>query len=259
MSLLPAGPRRRHAFTLLEMMVALLVGIVLISFIVSIMGLVRAKSEGARCVSNLKSIGIMLMSYSADHQGRLMPPYANDVPTGEARGWARRLLEKGYSQDEQVFLCPSFFPRTVKEMRRRPSKVDASEGYGLRGWTLPDAPTYDDRYTRIHKPIAAIANPSDFFLVADSFWSPANWHCQGYSFTASRAAEGVRSHTRVHIRHEGRANALFADGHVEAKDANYFLQLNERDRQAEYMGGPIRGYRYQYAVETDPDPALPQN
>lgn len=258
----PTRHRSRLAFTLLELIVVIAIVASLAVLLFSVSGILRVQSESTRCISNLRNIGSMLFSYVAEHRGMLPPGFSGDAQdfivrdaNGKvAKGWPRRLAAAGYAKDESVFLCPSFFPHNVSELRRHPLEVDASEAYGMRAWTLPDSPSYnaDDLYP--HKPLSAIQNPADFFLVADSYWFAANWRSQGYTISAAR---GTPASNRVHLRHNGRANALFADGHIEAKDGDYFLTLHHPDRQPRYIGGK-RGGMYEFMVETNPPAKRPE-
>jgi len=254
---LAARCRFRRGFTLLELAIVVAILAFLVVLFFSVGGRLRAQMESGRCIANLRNIGAMLFAYAGEHRGTLPPAFSDDATDfivrdahgRVAKGWPRRLAVAGYARDEQVFLCPSFFPKNVSELRRHPFEGDASEAYGMRGWTLPDAPNHNVTDRKYHKPLSVIENPADFFLVADSFWNDENWRSQGYSITAERL--DIPSHTRIHLRHDGRANALFADGHIEAKEGDYFLNLHLPDRQPRYIGGK-RGGMYGFSVETNP-------
>lgn len=80
------------------------------------------------------------------------------------------------------------------------------------GWTLND-------FTRLLS-LHAIEEPGDFFLIADSYFS--DQESQGYQIV-----QGAPK-WRIHFRHGGKAHALFADWHAEAKDRDYFTNLPAR-------------------------------
>jgi len=252
----------RSGFTLLELSVVIAILAFLMVLLFSVGGTLRAQSETSRCIANLRNIGSMLFAYAAERNGMLPPGFSGDATDhivrdakGKvAKGWPRRLAAAGYALDESVFLCPSFFPRNTSQLRRPPFEVDASEAYGMRSWTVPDSPSYNTDDLQPHKPLAVIENPADFFLVADSYWSASNWRSQGYTIHAARL--GTPASNRIHLRHNGRANALFADGHIEAKEAEYFQNLHQPGRQPRYIGGK-RGGMYGFTVEVNPPAPVP--
>ncbi len=220
---------------------------------------IQKHRENARCVSNLRSVGSLVLAFVSDHNGMIPPPYADDLSPEQAKvegkGWVRRLYNKGYitESDLPTFLCPSFKPKSVQEVVYNGIRQDAGQSYGMRYWTVPSAPDGNSANTRTHKPVSLITKPASFFLIADSYWAASNWKSQGYAISAARNPN--TSSNRVHVRHSGKANAFFLDGHVEAKDRDYFLRLTEDPEQAPYIGG-IQGNRYRFAVENEiPDDA----
>ena len=112
----------------------------------------------------------------------------------------------------------------------------------------PPIPGGDEVYKKVHKPVAAITNHGSFFLLADSYWSASNWKSQGYAIGASRIPN--TSANRIHVRHSGKANTFFLDGHIEAKPAEYFEKLHLDPLQGSYIGGQ-EWNRYQFTVEKE--------
>lgn len=216
-----------RAVTLLELLIAISLLAVLTTMLLSALGSYRKSTEAAQCVSRLRQIGIALQAYTGDFSGKLLPRYADDVGSKEPKGWSRRLLSLGYVSDPNLFFCPSFFPKNNEAATKSPSTVDASQGYGMRTWGIPGGNWNNS--TAIHKPATAIEEPSRFFMVADSLW--LNWNSQGYGITPGSVNQAV------HLRHQGKANALFADGHIEAKTADYFKEISKS--QAQYTSGKI--------------------
>ena len=253
---LPTSPRPLHehtrhgsqAFTLLELLAVTTVILVLVALLFPAFGAFQKRAQAAKCAANLKAVGGAIFAYTADANGRILPRYADDVTDG-LKGWPRRLLNLGYLDNPEVLFCPTFFPINNKQAVHKPSLKDASQTYGMRVWSQPGA-KYSSENTQIHKPLALIQNPADFFLVADSVWTSEGWFSQGYGITAAKG----ESKQLIHLRHSKRANALFADGHVEQKPASYFADLNGPGGQAEYSESAV--YKFSSTEEMD-FPAAP--
>lgn len=227
-------PKDNHGFTLVEMLMALGILAVLMLLVFNAGSTIQKRILAAKCLSNLRNLGGVIGSYSADNNGRI--PTRNlglyretGKPASTERAWPSRMLNLGYTDNPEIFYCPSFFPRNNAEARRN-IRAGACETYGMRMWVPPGAGSSDPSREE-EKPMALIDNPSDFFLVADSVWLAEGWKCQGYGLIAG-AAEQL-----IHLRHNGLANALFVDGHVEAKPRSYFENLGDADRQGKYSAG----------------------
>lgn len=220
-------------FTVTELLATIAVMGVLAALLLTSIGRVKQKAQTAQCTSHLKQLGGALFAYAADFNGKIPPRFADDIPSDEPRGWPARLLKLGYLGNPDILFCPSFFPRNNAEAIHKPTIKDASQTYGMREWIAPGT-ELNLANLRRHKPLNAIREPADFFLIADSFWAASGWRSQGYAISP---AKGGNSEQSIHLRHSKMANALFADGHVEAKPGSYFLELSAPERQADYMGG----------------------
>lgn len=66
--------RNNSALTLVEVLVGLLIVGLLATFLLSVLGSLRAKGERTQAISNLRQIGLALHQFAADHQGRLPGP-----------------------------------------------------------------------------------------------------------------------------------------------------------------------------------------
>ncbi len=71
----------RSAFTLIELLVVIAIICLLAALLVPALQNVRANSESAACVSNLRQLVMAATSYEADHDGEM--PY----PGGLSNGW----------------------------------------------------------------------------------------------------------------------------------------------------------------------------
>ncbi len=196
---------------------------------------VRERSQTVTCVSRLKQLGVAIFAYANDYNGTILPRHyglyrtaPETPPEKHLRTWPARLANLGYVTNLDIFFCPSFFPRNESESKRD-VKVGATDTYGLRMWVAPGSPWGKEREEP--KRLSSISEPGDFFLVADSVWTAEGWKSQGYGLVPASTEQ------LVHLRHQHKANALFADGHVEAKPGEYFEALGKPERQMLYHGG----------------------
>jgi prepilin-type processing-associated H-X9-DG protein len=96
----------RRAFTLLEILLGLGVVLLLAAVAVPSLQVARARADSAKCVSHLRSLGVSLNLYLADHEMRLpdmeagRATLAEDVPVLDT-------VLLPYVDDHRVFACPA--------------------------------------------------------------------------------------------------------------------------------------------------------
>jgi prepilin-type processing-associated H-X9-DG protein len=152
--------------------------------------------------------------YAQDYDG-WVPGYGATMAAKPALhpGWANWLIftgwgdnpplisnTSGYVSNRNLFFCPSQYPSSYTEYP----------------WSNWDIFTYG-----INRDLGAwyqisnarnIPNPENFTLIADTvFARRADLAQSGYFFPGYLA-----EHNGIHLRHNGHADVLFADGHVEA-------------------------------------------
>ncbi|EIP99215.1 prepilin-type N-terminal cleavage/methylation domain-containing protein [Opitutaceae bacterium TAV1] len=215
-------PLARDAFTLVELLTVVAIIGILAGIMIPTVSKVRKTAQTARCISNLRGLGGALALFAVDNKDKL-PPRNLDAatqPVERLRYWNSRLIDHGIIKDRNAFYCPSAFPSRDAEATAK-IEEDGGQTYGMRMWMPPGGNWGTDRHR--DNPLTAIETPSDFFLIADSIWldlSVANNRpTQGYGLNPTATST---KNQRIHLRHGNRANALFADFHVAAKDAAWF-------------------------------------
>jgi prepilin-type N-terminal cleavage/methylation domain-containing protein/prepilin-type processing-associated H-X9-DG protein len=107
MKIPPALARPAVGFTLIELLVVIAIIGVLAGLMLPALSVAKAKAGTARCLSNLRQLGIALRVYAGDNEGRL--PRIAPAPTpststnGAGSAMARAL---GLANSPDLFRCP---------------------------------------------------------------------------------------------------------------------------------------------------------
>lgn len=225
-------PSLRHAFTLIELLVVITIIALLIALLMPALSAAREAARGTVCQSNLRQNGIALHGFMLDHNDKTLDVRYDEWPSSRAsnwtRAWHRILVEAGYLAKVDAILvsevryCPSSTPNSHKDTRAPRDPTHPFYAYGMRRWTWPGG-TWSMDYLR---PFQAITDPSRFFQLTDSYFTVDDG-TMAYMVNPGNAS------WRVGLRHIGRANTYFADGHVQVKEPAWFTErhLDEFDQQ----------------------------
>jgi prepilin-type N-terminal cleavage/methylation domain-containing protein/prepilin-type processing-associated H-X9-DG protein len=235
-----ASSRPRRGFTLVELLVVVGVITVLLGLLLPSVNIARASGRRVECVSNLRQLGICSTLYVGDHNGyywRYKYLETEGVywwfgfePGGPGSG-KRRPIDltkcvfwpylggKASAGDEgespyEKLMCPSF-PYDDARYFEKFDRKTASYGVNVRlcPWKNLMGNTTDPsmRRRRFGPSMAQV------FLLADSihFESTASFN-EGHYITA--LVPPIAASGYAHFRHRSRANTLFLDGHVGARE-----------------------------------------
>lgn len=198
------------AFTLIELLVVISIIALLVAILLPALQNARAAARTAACLSNQRQIGISFANYQVEHDGSI---FHREYQSGVFdRYFSLRLIELGFMDAGQVFLCPSQPPEVWPTDDEQQRLYTQFRTYGMRRFT-------DDKFRgRLDKGGGryleyimgdSVRIPSDFLVLADTFrgtdlTQSAQWH-------SSSSSSGL-----VHLRHADAANVLFLDGHAES-------------------------------------------
>ncbi|MBE2204883.1 MAG: prepilin-type N-terminal cleavage/methylation domain-containing protein [Chthoniobacterales bacterium] len=204
------------AFTLTELLVVIAVLLILAALLFPAASSFLATAKSVRCVNNLRQVGLALLRYANDHDGIIYFHYNSasgttrwsDCLTGKAGGIMAG--DNYLGNNASVMVCPSAPPYSYK---------DPLTGfvYGCLPSVYPNIGVSDPSDTAAFNwvkgtfsravRLSAIEKPSQYWFLADN-WSPR------HSKQLYIIYDTMNIH--AHLRHNGKANVLFADAHVES-------------------------------------------
>ncbi len=251
----------RLGFTLLELLIVIAIIALLAALLLPALSRARSQARAVECASNLRQLFLAVTMYAAEHDGRNVPA-ADDMfdfmlpgaPPDHAGGYKRWhgvretpnqnsvfVPEKGpladYLMDSRVKTCPEFFE--YSQHSDQPNVFEAGTGgYGYNmayiGSTLAIT---NDLVSAARNGFldSSIRHPAQTVLFADAAM-PQNGYLIEYSFVEpphfvsadeprGAAAWGYQSPS-MHFRHYGRANVLWADGHITSEKWEWAPETN---------------------------------
>jgi prepilin-type N-terminal cleavage/methylation domain-containing protein len=107
------NPHRLRAFTLIELLVVVTIIAILVALLFPAIDTMRKASYVAPCMNHQRQIVAALLTYAADHQGRL-PDIAVEAGGGDSERWDVKIAEylnmphaKFYGANANSLRCPS--------------------------------------------------------------------------------------------------------------------------------------------------------
>ncbi|MHB8994361.1 MAG: prepilin-type N-terminal cleavage/methylation domain-containing protein [Armatimonadota bacterium] len=193
----------RRGFTLIELLVVIAIIAILAAILFPVFAKAREKARQSSCQSNLKQIGLAVLSYAQDYDERSTPEMVGDY-------WWTDIVQP-YIKNTQIMVCPSnkFRNGAWRGCGCQPSTITypGFTGRTTKSWWSGYAFAGDMRFSRGAADIQDVAGT---LMAGDArcyFIANAGWQAD-YS---SGDANGLHSTADPH--NDGN-NFLFVDGHV---------------------------------------------
>jgi len=216
-------PISHRAFTLIELLVVISIIAILAGMLLPAVAAVRDAARAAVCRAQMAQIGLGVLAYTEDWEGRLPISYTNAAPY---RSWCDEERVGGYLDGGVViqgaytvwsnypgpWRCPSDRNRLVAG-----GHVSNTVSYGLSaGFICPVTADLDAGAA-----IARLRKLAQIVLAADTQeqrWQTAVTAANGCGDQALTSGWGVPAAQRAYnafARHRGGVNLAFLDGHVQ--------------------------------------------
>lgn len=210
----------QRAFTLVELLVTLAIIATLAALLLPTLSRSKDSAQRIKCVSNLRQLGLATQLYWDDHQGRCFHfrtsaelfwfGWIGDGPEGTRRFDPAQGVLHPYLLGRGVEICPSL-NYSISQFKLKATTAAYGYGYNLHLSVSTNKPPFK---------ISSLRNPSQTGVFADAaqvntFQSPAsraNPMLEEFYYVSTN-----RNEATAHFRHGQRANAVFADGHVNAE------------------------------------------
>jgi prepilin-type N-terminal cleavage/methylation domain-containing protein/prepilin-type processing-associated H-X9-DG protein len=200
--------KKDSAFTLVELLVVMAIIGILAALLLAAVSQGKAKAQRIQCVGNLHQLGVGLQVILASDHGY---PLFLENTNGS---WIDQMEFEGFGESRSitnfirnsVWHCPS-----LQQLKGDENYLPISYGYNFGGVVSDE--NADDNFglggrPSTHTPVkdSEVVNPSDMMAIGEVFRSRIGFTRDTVNGLALLA----------HQRHQGKANAVFCDGHVES-------------------------------------------
>ncbi|MBQ9788927.1 MAG: hypothetical protein IJW31_04955 [Lentisphaeria bacterium] len=200
---------QKMKFNLTEMIVLMTVACVLFTLAIPFFSQAQEEAKAVGCIANLQKSMQCVSAYAESHNQKVL------LATAKQHCWVRNVYRDVGNVEaiKNGFTCPDLNPSDW---------YSRTYGFFFAGNDLPyvkkhGSPSIIENGNKMVD-ISKIIEPETFLLFADSYKVKDNGQ-SGDAFHPNSAGN------KIHLRHNGKANMAFYDGHAEAKSFEEFKAI----------------------------------
>ncbi len=233
---------KNSAFTLVELLVVIAIIAILAALLLTAISQAKGKALRIQCANNVRQLGIALQAFVADNN--FYPLAINPHSEATTETIALHDEMERHTKDlawlhRGVFKCPaayepSSFPKGDYSYYGYNaygfSSLTDTNSLGLGGhyvWTVSHLPAPAVKESEVVNPSEMIAMGDGFFgglgFIADGGW-PLGRAYSNAGLMITSDYDYSASTKRAHSRHQGKANVVFCDGHVESPTLQFLFE-----------------------------------
>ena len=203
----------KRGFTLIELLIVIVIIALLAALLLPVLARAKVAAKNTACKNNLRQLGIALAMFADEQEAY---PYCADFATGTT--WYKELAPY-YADVEDLMNCPGY--KGKNEFWWFPGFIAWAGSYAYNAfgtastnyvWAFAGFGLGMPRSVNVefpHVPASSVKNPSDMIAAGDSMTSAFNG---GDPLMFLTLIDGARV---APYRHNGGANVVFCDAHVE--------------------------------------------
>ena len=206
-------PARIRAFTLIELLTVIAIIGILAAILIPVVGKVRESARAAQCMSNIRQIGIAMLTYADENNGAL--PTSGGLDEGEVPATDWILWRRSDDQMRDSAIVPYLGGSFTPDIYRCPSDEEATNRAYRFSYSLNRAlgessssPRFAE-LAQLNGRVHNVPDPSRIILMAEE--ASPNDSSAWLGFAEDALTE----------RHNGRGHVSFVDGHVRAVYPEY--------------------------------------
>ena len=241
--------KSNRRFTLIELLVVIAIIAILAAILMPALSSARERGRLSSCQNNLKQLGNVFLNYASDYEDFIVPAYPTFGPasTNTVTCWVPMLVWKKYVSSSNyakpvtgfrspgvnyakgLFACPAEGGELEGiATTSAPVHAGATTHYGM--GTFVGKWSISDKDPKIYaQKINQYRHHSKVMWLGDRHFGPRT--STEINYYAGKAKGYILD---GFIRHNGRANFLFFDGHVETRSYNEVPAASETELDAKY-------------------------